>query len=302
METGTLRHPRGGLYLRGLLGRPDLSPPPDPHRHPNGQHAVLEHDAEPAAAAYRRPFLRDRDRMGPAADEFPVHARADDRHFRQRHHGRHDHRQSRHDRRRVSRPRCSKATRFAPRRRFWPCAPPSRAPTPAWSSSGTARSSRTARWSPSAVAPPSCAGADPRCSPPEAADALAPHRARGRETARRGAAERRRRGRCRSRPGRAGGKGGGASRGGAVSQAGTRPRRRVGPLLIVRANALNSGETDADLDAVMAGAPDAILLPGSLGAASVQQLSAKLAVREADLAPGRRDRDHRRRRHGAVLV
>ncbi len=32
---------------------------------------------------------------------------------------------------------------------------------------------------------------------------------------------------------------------------------------------------------MMAGAPDAILLPGSLGAASVQQLSAKLAVREA---------------------
>jgi citrate lyase subunit beta / citryl-CoA lyase len=60
------------------------------------------------------------------------------------------------------------------------------------------------------------------------------------------------------------------------------PRRRpVGPLLIVRANALDSGETDADLDAVMSGAPDALLLPGSLGAASVQQLSAKLAVREA---------------------
>ena len=32
------------------------------------------------------------------------------------------------------------------------------------------------------------------------------------------------------------------------------------------------------------GAPDAILLPGSLGAASVQQLSAKLAVREAKFA------------------
>jgi citrate lyase subunit beta/citryl-CoA lyase len=31
----------------------------------------------------------------------------------------------------------------------------------------------------------------------------------------------------------------------------------------------------------MAGAPDAILMPGSLGAPSVQQLSAKLAVREA---------------------
>jgi citrate lyase subunit beta / citryl-CoA lyase len=57
-----------------------------------------------------------------------------------------------------------------------------------------------------------------------------------------------------------------------------------GPALIVRTNALDSGETDSDLDAVMAGAPDAILLPGSLGAASVQQLSAKLAVREADLS------------------
>jgi citrate lyase subunit beta / citryl-CoA lyase len=57
-----------------------------------------------------------------------------------------------------------------------------------------------------------------------------------------------------------------------------------GPALIVRANALDSGETDSDLDAVMAHAPDAILLPGSLGAASVQQLSAKLAVREADLS------------------
>ena len=31
----------------------------------------------------------------------------------------------------------------------------------------------------------------------------------------------------------------------------------------------------------MAGAPDVILMPGSLGAPSVQQLSAKLAVREA---------------------
>ena len=60
--------------------------------------------------------------------------------------------------------------------------------------------------------------------------------------------------------------------------------RRGGPLLIVRANALDSGETDSDLDAVMAHAPDAILLPRSLGAASVQQLSAKLAVREAEFA------------------
>ena len=57
-----------------------------------------------------------------------------------------------------------------------------------------------------------------------------------------------------------------------------------GPVLIARANALNSGETDSDLDAVVAVAPDSILLPGSLGAASVQQLSAKLAVREAEFA------------------
>jgi citrate lyase subunit beta / citryl-CoA lyase len=61
-------------------------------------------------------------------------------------------------------------------------------------------------------------------------------------------------------------------------------RGRGGPALIVRIHALDSGEVDSDLDAVMAGAPDAILLPGSLGAASVQQLSAKLAVREAKFA------------------
>jgi citrate lyase subunit beta / citryl-CoA lyase len=56
------------------------------------------------------------------------------------------------------------------------------------------------------------------------------------------------------------------------------------PELVVRVNALESGETDSDLDAVMSCAPDAILLPRSFGAASVQQLSAKLAVREADFA------------------
>ena len=61
-------------------------------------------------------------------------------------------------------------------------------------------------------------------------------------------------------------------------------RGRGGPALIIRPNALDSGETDADLDAVMAHAPAAILLPRSLGAASVQQLSAKLAVREADFS------------------
>ena len=59
-------------------------------------------------------------------------------------------------------------------------------------------------------------------------------------------------------------------------------RRVGGPALLVGVHALDSGETDADLDALMAGAPDAILLAGSLGAPSVQALSAKLALREAE--------------------
>lgn len=60
--------------------------------------------------------------------------------------------------------------------------------------------------------------------------------------------------------------------------------RGGGPGLVVGVNALDSGETDADLDAVMGSAPDAVLLPRSFGAASLQQLSAKLAVREANFA------------------
>ena len=44
-----------------------------------------------------------------------------------------------------------------------PCGPPSRVPRQGWSSSATAPSSRMARWSPSAAAPPSCAGASLRC-------------------------------------------------------------------------------------------------------------------------------------------
>ena len=53
------------------------------------------------------------------------------------------------------------------------------------------------------------------------------------------------------------------------------------PKLIVRVNPLPGGETDRDLEAVMPGAPDAIMLPKSLGGASVQELSVKLGVREA---------------------
>ncbi|PZU90865.1 MAG: CoA ester lyase [Chelatococcus sp.] len=54
------------------------------------------------------------------------------------------------------------------------------------------------------------------------------------------------------------------------------------PRLIVRVNALSTGLTQADLDMVMRGAPDAIMLPKSEGGADVGQLAAKIAVREAE--------------------
>ena len=54
------------------------------------------------------------------------------------------------------------------------------------------------------------------------------------------------------------------------------------PRLIVRVNALTTGMTDADLDGIMAGDPDAILLPKTVGGADVAHLGAKLAVREAE--------------------
>jgi citrate lyase subunit beta / citryl-CoA lyase len=53
------------------------------------------------------------------------------------------------------------------------------------------------------------------------------------------------------------------------------------PRLIVRVNALDTGLTDADLDAVVAGKPDAILLPKAEGGPSVIHLDAKLTAREA---------------------
>jgi citrate lyase subunit beta/citryl-CoA lyase len=53
------------------------------------------------------------------------------------------------------------------------------------------------------------------------------------------------------------------------------------PRLVVRVNSLQSGLADADLDAVVPAAPDAILLPKAEGAASVIHLDAKLTVREA---------------------
>ena len=54
-----------------------------------------------------------------------------------------------------------------------------------------------------------------------------------------------------------------------------------GPQLVVRVNALDTGLTDADLDAVVAGRPDFILLPKAEGGPAVIHLDAKLTAREA---------------------
>ncbi len=54
------------------------------------------------------------------------------------------------------------------------------------------------------------------------------------------------------------------------------------PRIFVRVNGLDSGEIEADLDAVMEAAPDGIVLPKSRGGADVQHLGVKLAVREAE--------------------
>lgn len=54
------------------------------------------------------------------------------------------------------------------------------------------------------------------------------------------------------------------------------------PKLIVRVNALDTGLTDADLDAIVPFAPSAIMLPKAQGGTDVQHLSVKLSVREAE--------------------
>ena len=64
-----------------------------------------------------------------------------------------------------------------------------------------------------------------------------------------------------------------------LAEARALPRR---PRLIVRVNALTTGLTEADLDAVMPGAPDAIMLPKSESGSDAGHLAAKIAVREAE--------------------
>jgi citrate lyase subunit beta/citryl-CoA lyase len=54
------------------------------------------------------------------------------------------------------------------------------------------------------------------------------------------------------------------------------------PLMLVRVNGLTTGLIDADLDAVMKGAPDGVVLPKAEGGRDAAHLGAKLAVREAE--------------------
>ena len=53
------------------------------------------------------------------------------------------------------------------------------------------------------------------------------------------------------------------------------------PRLLVRINGLDTGMTDADLDAIVEGTPDAVVFPKAEGATSVVHLDAKLSAREA---------------------
>lgn len=57
--------------------------------------------------------------------------------------------------------------------------------------------------------------------------------------------------------------------------------KRDGIKLLVRVNALDTGLTDDDLDVIVAGRPDAIMLPKAAGGVSVAHLHAKLSAREA---------------------
>src|SRR5215475_7025340 len=53
------------------------------------------------------------------------------------------------------------------------------------------------------------------------------------------------------------------------------------PRLLVRVNGLDTGMTDADLDAIVPGRPDAVVFPKAEGGPSVVHLDAKLTAREA---------------------
>jgi citrate lyase subunit beta/citryl-CoA lyase len=63
-----------------------------------------------------------------------------------------------------------------------------------------------------------------------------------------------------------------------LKQAGANKPR---PRLLVRINGLQTGLTDADLDVIVAGRPDAIMFPKAEGGAAVIHADAKLTAREA---------------------
>ena len=63
-----------------------------------------------------------------------------------------------------------------------------------------------------------------------------------------------------------------------LKSAGAKTQR---PRLLVRINGLDTGMTDADLDAVVPGEPDAIVFPKAEGGSTVVHLDAKLTAREA---------------------
>ena len=58
-------------------------------------------------------------------------------------------------------------------------------------------------------------------------------------------------------------------------------QNRAGAQRFVRINAFATGLADADLDAVMTGAPDGIVLPKAAGGGDIMALDGKIAVREA---------------------
>ena len=97
------RHKRGGLYFEDFEVGKTL-PSTATRRTVTQMDNMLFSNMtlNPQPLHIDRHFCETGDRVGPAADEFAVHARPDDRHPGVRHDGRHHHRQSRHDRRELS--------------------------------------------------------------------------------------------------------------------------------------------------------------------------------------------------------
>jgi citrate lyase subunit beta/citryl-CoA lyase len=79
-----------------------------------------------------------------------------------------------------------------------------------------------------------------------------------------------------------------AARGAALDFLKSKGAEKERPRLLVRINGLDTGMTDADLDVIVAGRPDAVVFPKAEGGASVIHLDAKLTAREAvaDLPEG----------------